>query len=239
MITTLFLALYLGQVGTLPAAPDQDPLKISDEMKQFLDTNVNKASDSLTQLQTIVRVVFQENALNFTYVPQTRTAIETFDQRGGNCVSFTFLFIGMARYLGFDAHFREVDVAPIWSKVGDIVSVSGHANVAVFIGTQGYVVDLFPRVDRIQLGGTVVSDQRSIAHYLSNKAVDLLGGGQPNQAIVYFNKALESDSTATFVWTNLGVAYSKTHQPAEAEKCYLKALQLNPTEMVAMSNLAA
>ena len=239
MITTLFLALCLGQVGNLPSAPEDDPIRISDEMKQFLDGRIDRSSDHMSQLHALVRTVFQENALNFNYVTKTRTAIETYNQRGGNCVSFTFLFIGMARYLGLDARFREVEVVPTWSKVGDIVSISGHANVAVFIGSQGYVVDLFPRVDRIQLGGTVVSDQRAVAHYLSNRAVDLLGIGQPSAAIVDFKKALESDPSAPFVWTNLGVANSLSHEPAEAEKCYLKALQLNPTEMVAMSNLAA
>ncbi len=239
MITTLFLALYLGQVGSLPAAPADDPLQISDEMKKFLDTHIDRSSDILSQLHTLVRVVFQENALNFTYVSKTRTAIETYNQRGGNCVSFTFLFIGMARYLGLDARFREVDIVPTWSKVGDIVSMSGHANVAVFIGSQGYVVDLFPRVDRIQLGGRIVTDQRAIAHYLSNKGVDLLGSGQPKTAIVDFKQALEKDPTAPFVWANLGVAQAVAHEYEAAERSYLKSLELDSAEMVAMSNLAA
>ncbi len=240
MITTLFLALYLGQAGSLPAAPPaEDPFKISDEMKQFLDSHIDRGTDLLSQLHTLVRVVFQENALNFTYVPQTRTAIDTYNQRGGNCVSFTFLFIAMARHLGLDAHFREVEIVPTWSKVGDIVSMNGHANVAVFIGPQGYVVDLFPRVDRIQLGGRVVSDERAVAHFYSNKAVDLLGAGRPKDAAAEFNLALASDPTASFVWANMGVAQAVIHEPREAEKCYLKALQLEPAEMVAMSNLAA
>ncbi len=238
MTTTLFLALYLALAGTDPSVPNENPLQISDEMKQFLDTHINRGLDPLVQLQSLVRIVFHENALNFTYVPKTRTAIETFSQRSGNCISFTFLFIAMARYLGLDARFREVDTVPTWSKVGDIVSMSGHANVAVFIGTQGYVVDLFPRVDRIQLGGRVVTDQRAIAHYFSNKAVDFLGAGQPNEAIEYFRKALESDPTAAFVWANMGVARAVAHSPAEAEKAYLKSLELDPSEMVAMSNLA-
>jgi tetratricopeptide (TPR) repeat protein len=239
MVATLFLALSLSLTSAVPAAPDDNPLKINDEMKQFLDTHIDRGADSLQQLQTLVRVVFQENALNFAYVPQTRTAIETFEMRGGNCVSFTFLFIALARNLGLEAHFREVDIVPTWSRVGDIVSMSGHANAAVFIGSQGYVVDLFPRVDRIQIGGRIAGDGRAIAHYLSNRAVDRLGAGRPQDAIDYLQRALISDPAAPFAWTNLGVAQAKAGQNAEAEKSYFKALELDSSEMVATSNLAA
>lgn len=239
MVTTLLLAYCLGLAGNPLSSTDEDPFKINDEMKHFLDSHIDHGLDYMQQLHSLVRVVFQENALNFTYVPQTRTAIETFNNRGGNCVSFTFLFIAMARNLGLDARFREVDIVPTWSKVGAIVSMSGHANAAVFIGSQGYVVDLFPRVDRIQLGGRIVSDERAIAHYLSNRAVDCLSGGHPREALEYFNRALLSDSTATFVWTNMGVAQALLGKYADAEKSYQRALQMDAGEMVAMSNLAA
>jgi cytochrome c-type biogenesis protein CcmH/NrfG len=227
------------QAGDQPVPSDENPLKISEDMKQFLDANVNHGGDSLQQLHSLVRVVFRENALNFTYVPQTRTAIETFNNRGGNCVSFTFLFIAMARQLGLDARFREVDITPTWSRVGDIIRMSGHANAAVFIGSEAYVVDLFPRVDRIQLGGRIVSDERAITHYLSNRAVDSLGAGKPREAIEYLQTALRTDPEASFVWTNLGAAQVGVADTANAEKSYLQALKLDSSEMVAMSNLSA
>lgn len=239
MIATPFLALCLTLQGVQPAIPSSDPLQINDEMKQFLQSHIGSEGDPLDQLHTLVRVVFQENALNFEYVPQTRTAIETYNHRGGNCISFTFLFLAMARHLGLDARFREVDVAPTWSRVGDVISISGHANAAVFIGNQGYVVDLFPRVDRIQLGGRIVSDERARAHYFSNRAVDQLAQGHTEDAAEYLRVALELDPTSTFAWTNLGVVRSFKRDPEGAESAYLKALELEPAEMVAMSNLAS
>jgi Flp pilus assembly protein TadD len=238
MVATLLLSFCLGFAADQPVPPADNPLEINDEIKEFLATKIDHNGDSLAQLHSLVRMVFQENALNFTYVPETRTAIETFSKRGGNCISFTFLFIAMARHLGMDARFREVDIVPTWSKVGNIVSMIGHANAAVFIGGEGYVVDLFPRVDRIQIGGRVVSDSRALTHFLSNRGVGYLAAGRSQLAVACFQKALDSDPTASFVWANLGVARAFTGASAEAEKSYLKALQLDPGEVVAMSNLS-
>ncbi len=237
MAISLLLVLCLHLAAIPPAPSDEDPLKVNDQMRQFLDQNIDRSVDSLEQLRTLVRKVFQQNALNFTYVPETRTAIETFSKRGGNCVSFTFLFLAMARQLGLDARFREVDIVPTWSQVGNIISVSGHVNAAVFIGGQAYLVDLFPRVDRIDIQGRIVTDGRAVAHFFNNKGVDQLTGGQTDAAILFFQKALESDPTTPFVWANLGVAHAFRGELEEAEKSYSKALQLNPAEMVAMSNL--
>ncbi len=239
MLATLVLSAYLSLPGNVQVAPQEDPFKVSEEMKEFLDSNIDRNADVLQQLNTLVRLVFQENALHFTYIQETRTAADTFSRRGGNCVSFTFLFIAMARHLGADARYQEVDIVPIWSKIGSVVSVSGHANVVVYVGGQGYVVDLFPRVNPIQVGGRVVSDQRAIAHFLSNRGVDHLGAGRREEAIKYFQKALDLDPTAAFVWANLGAAKALAGEVEEGEKAYLRSLKLDPGELVAMSNLAA
>lgn len=239
MVATLLLTFCLGLAADLPIPPDDDPFKLSEEMKQFLEQKIDRSLDSVEQLRTLVRVVFQQNALNFTYVPETRTAVETFSQRGGNCVSFTFLFLAMARHLGFDARFREVDIVPTWSQIGNIISMNGHANAAVFIGGQGYVVDLFPRVDRIDIRGRVVPDGRAIAHFFNNRGADHLAGGRPQSALAFFQKALESDPTTSFVYANIGVTQTLLGESEEAIKSYHKALELHSGELVAMSNLAA
>ncbi len=239
MLTSLLLAISLSLAGSPQAPTNEDPLKINDEMIRFLNENVDHSSDRFLELQSLVRKLFQENALHFTYVQETRTAIDTFEKRGGNCVSFTILFIALARQLGMDAKFREVSIVPTWSKIGNVVTMHGHANAAVFIGGEGYVVDLFPRVDRIQLGGRVVSDGRAIAHFYNNKGVDHLGAGRYATAIEWFQKALESDPTSTFAWANLGVAQAFAGRLNEAENSYRQAIQLDAGELTAMSNLAS
>ncbi len=233
------LLLSLSQAGNLPTLPDVNPFALTQSMRHYLDKNIDHAEDGVQQLRTLVHLVFQENALHFTYQPVTRTAIETFENHGGNCVSFTFLLIGMARYLGLDARLREVDIAPLWSEVGDITAISGHDDVVVFIGGQEYLVDLFPEVHRIQLAGRIVSDARAVAHYWNNRGVEQLNGGHTRESLACFQKALQSDPTTAFVWANLGVAETVMGDYEEAVRDHLKALQLDKKELVAMSDLAS
>ncbi len=238
MLAALILSLWFSQ-SAIPVVPSgDDPLKISDEMKEFLDQNLDRSNDNLTRLQNLVRIVFQENALHFTYVPETRTARDTFNKRGGNCISFTFLMIAMARHLGLDARFREVDSVPTWTQIGNIVNMSGHANTAVFIGSQTYIVDLFPQVNRIVLGGRIVSDDRAVAHFFNNRGVDHLTHGRTDEAVTCFHEALEHDATTAFAWANLGVTLAVRGEYDRALDVYHQALQLDKRELVAMSNLA-
>ena len=239
MSAILCLAAFLFFQGEAPASLNEDPLAINDEMIHFLDANINRGADSVNQLRELVRVVFENNTLGFSYEPVTRTAIETFTLRRGNCVSFTFLFLALARHLGLDARFREVEIAPLWSQLGGYINLSGHVNVAVVIGTQWYTVDLFPQVNRIELRGLVVSDKRAEAHYFNNRGVDLLASGDSAVAIQYFRKALAIDPALAIAWCNLGVALTHAENFALAEDSYREALRLNPENMPAMSNIAS
>src|SRR5512140_721573 len=241
MAPTLLLAFMLavrGAEAQPQALPTENPLEINDTIRQFLSEHIDRRALPLEKLETLVRVVFRENALHFTYQLQTRTAIETFENRGGNCVSFTFLLIAMARELGLDARFREVEVAPTWSRIGSLVTMSGHVNVAVLLGGQPYIVDLFPQVTRIEIGGTVVPDNRALAHFYNNRGVDRMVAGQMPEALAYFTRAVQCDPRMARSWGNLGVAQSRTGKYADADASYRRVLQLQPGSLVTMGNLA-
>jgi Flp pilus assembly protein TadD len=240
LLTQLFLILALQLCpGGDSLVPADDPLAISHEMREFLVDRIKvRSPDSMSLLNTLVSLVFDESAVNFTYVPETKTSIETFTEGRGNCLSFTTMFVCMARYLGLEVRFREVEIAPTWSKRGPLVTFNRHVNVAVLLRGSSYVVDLFPRVDRIEIGGRIVSDERGIAHYFNNKGADFLANGDYLRARAYFCKALKCDPEAAFVWANLGVSQGLLGDWLEAEKSYLKAIELEKDQMIAMSNLA-
>ena len=234
-----FLTLSLSLEAPQTGVPEEDPLAISEEMKDFLSERIPaRAPRGKHLLLDLVSLVFSEGDLGFAYVSQTKTAAETFRDRSGNCLSFTNMFIAMARHLGFDARLREVEIAPTWSKRGRLITFNRHVNVAISLGGSPYVVDLFPRVDRIEIGGRIVSDERGLAHFYNNKGADNLAAGNLELALAYFEKALEVDPKATFVWANFGVAQGLVGKPEEAEKAYLQALDLDQKNMIAMGNLA-
>ncbi len=238
MLYHLALILSVIRLAGTQALPEQGPMYIGPEIKQFLDQKVDRSLPELERLQALVAAVFHSSDLRFVYAPETRTAEETFKERSGNCLSFAILFISMARYLNLDARFREVEIAPVWTKSGDFVNLSQHVNSAVFVGGRAYAVDVFPGVNPIEIGGQVVPDARGLAHYYNNKGVDELSKGNAPAAEIYFKQALAADPTTVSVWINYGAARLHVGDLKEAEKYFRKALELKPNSPAAMSNLA-
>jgi tetratricopeptide (TPR) repeat protein len=237
MLRAFLIPILFFFLGTTEPG-EQDPLQVNQAIIDFLEERVDRNTSEMVRLEMLVSAVFRNDALGFTYIPETKTAIETFTDRTGNCLSFTSLFVAMARALDLDARFREVNVAPTWSKHGHLVVFNRHVNVAVYVEGRPYLVDLFPRIDRIEVGGRVVSDARGYAHYYNNVGADWFAKGSPIMAREFFEKAISIDETAPFVWANLGVAQAHLGQLNEAETAYRKALALDEDNLVAMSNLS-
>ncbi len=236
MLSSLILTLALLQSQDA-APPITSPLAITPEMREFLVKNIDRTLPPLERLKALDEVVFRNNALNFKYAEQSRTASETFNNRNGNCLSFTLLFIAMARELGLDARFREVEIAPTFSMTGKYSTLHQHINAAVLFAEGMYVMDVFPGVNRIAIGGRLVSDQRGLAHFYNNMAVEELGKGNLAGAESLLKTALESDPTAPSVWVNTGVVKLQAGRFQEAEKCYRTAMQADPHDLAAIGNL--
>jgi tetratricopeptide (TPR) repeat protein len=60
---------------------------------------------------------------------------------------------------------------------------------------------------------------------------------QLDSAIVYYGHALESDSTFSKAWVNMGLAYDSQRQSAAAQRAFNQALEVNPRDVLAMCHL--
>jgi tetratricopeptide (TPR) repeat protein len=238
MIAGALMTLLLASPIPTDASLNPNPMEISPEMKQFVSTRVDSGLMPMQRLQLLVTAIFQDKELNFTYSPLSRSAIQTFEQRNGNCLSFTLLFIAMARYLNLDARFCEVKISPVFSKNGDFIVLNQHLRPVVFISGEIFAVDIFPQIVPMSLDGQVVPDERGLAHFYSNKGVDELAAGNYELADAYFNRALATDPTLAGALINLGTSQFRQGKLDEAERYFRKALDLNPKNQAAMSNLA-
>ncbi len=240
--TAVLLAISILAAAGVRAGSDapleEDPLALNPEMIAFLDENFPRTLSPFDRMRRLVTLVFNDNVLGFTYGAETRTAIGTFEGRTGNCLSFTSMFIAMARHLGLNARFREAETVPIWNQRGQVFTVSQHINVAVDMGSRWFLVDLYPEVGEMEIGGQVVSDERGLAHFYNNRAVDRLSEGHVEQAAAYLRRALELDAEAPFLWTNMGVVLNRRGDPEGAEAAYRQALKLARAHLPAVSNLA-
>ncbi len=225
-------------------APDliesEEVLAVSGEMRQFLDSNVHRKASSNLKLKELIDAIINEGNFGFEFEGETRTASETFRLRRGNCLSFSNLFVAMARYVGLEAHYQEVDIPPDWTFQDDVFVLNRHVNVSVDLGSLGqHVVDLNIDDFRSSYDTRTISDTRALAHYYNNMGVKSMSAGDAASALGYFRKAIaDNDRQFSPAWTNLGTLYSRNGYPAYAEAAYLLALRVDGGDLVAMSNLA-
>lgn len=219
---------------------EDEVLLVSPEMQAFLDRHVARGAGPVSRLRQLARAILDEKSLGLTYDEATRTAAETFSARRGNCLSFSNMFLAMARRAGLRAHYQEVDTPPDWTLRNEVLVLNRHVNVLVATGRGGdHVVDF--NLDRFQSSDGLrrISDARALAHYDNNVAVERMQKGDAATALLYFRRALRRDPSFSPAWTNLGILFLRKGYPAHAEAAYLQALRADERDLVAMSNLAS
>jgi Flp pilus assembly protein TadD len=232
-------------------------LTLSPEMRAFLDQRVTDGAGSSAKLRQLVSAIMRKGDFRLEYDETTRTASETFLARRGNCLSFSNLFVALARQVGLNASFQEVDTPPDWSFRDDTFVLNRHVNVVVAmdrgIGAQErlgslvrsgasegeHVVDFNMDDFRTTYDRRRISDQRALAHYYNNVGVERMQAGDTASALAYFREAIDNDRSFSPAWTNLGILYMRNGHPAHAEAAQLQALNADPRDLVALSNLAS
>jgi len=215
-----------------------DILEVTPAMRTFLDDHVRGRRDQSERLRLLTFAVMGEGTFRLVYDETTRTAAETFADQRGNCLSFTNLFVAMARYLGLEAHYQEVDVPPDWSLSGQSFLLSKHVNVSLNVSHEELIVDFNLYDFKMDFDHKVISDRRGRAHYFNNVGVEHLLAGDSALAFAYFRQSLREDYSFGPAWTNLGILHRREGYPDYAEAAYLQALRIDRVNLVAMSNLA-
>jgi Flp pilus assembly protein TadD len=217
---------------------DVNVLEMDRDMLAFLDDNVNRDHGRTLKLHELLYAVITEGSFGLEYDEITRTAQETFAARLGNCLSFTNMFVAMAREVGIEVTYQEIDIPPNWSLQGGSYMLSRHVNVIVNLGAgESREVDF--NIDDFQSSydRRLITDERALAYYYSNIAAEHMQKKDTLEALRYFRKALATDARLAPAWSNLGALYSRAGFFKYAEAAYVHALEINPEELVAMSNL--
>jgi len=222
----------------VPELNDIDVLGLDQEMLSFLDEHVNREHQRTLKLHKLLYAIITEGSFGLEYDEITRTAQETFQARLGNCLSFTNMFVAMARDVGIEVTYQEVEIPPDWTLEGDTYVLNRHVNVYIDLGRGGTkVVDFNIDDFRSSYDRQLISDERALAHFYSNIGVEYMQKHEPLEALRYFRKAVASDHQFAPVWSNLGALYSRAGHFKYAEAAYLRTLEINPQELIAMSNL--
>lgn len=241
-VVTARMVLESSPLGSGPDSAndlDVDILALSPEMMDFLDRNVKVVGNRDEQLRRLARSVMNPGEFQLDYDDSTRTAQDTFEIRRGNCFSFTSMFVAMSRYLGLEASYQEVEIPPNWSMSGQSYIFSQHINAYVdLLNGRTRVVDFNSYDYVIEHGSRKISDERAFAHFFNNLGAEQMLSADSAGAYPNFRQSLLLDDRFSPAWINMGILHRREGYPDYAEASYLEALEVDPDNLMALSNLA-
>ena len=220
-------------------------LALNDEMRDFVASKVEGNPHARSRLRKLIRGMIEDGLLTLDYDPNlTYTAIETFQNRQGNCLAFSILFTSLAREANLEVTFQMVDIPPSFSAGGEVILLNNHINVLVkgvrsdVNFTRDYVVDFNTAEYNGNYETRKVTDNYAIALYYSNVAVESMQAGNSRNAFRYLKKGIETDPAIAGLWVNLGALYSRHKHYNMAEQAYQQALSIQPSNKSALVNLS-
>jgi Flp pilus assembly protein TadD len=230
--------LELARPATPVGLPTpEEAFALDAEMHAFV-APLKAQRDSRKRMLALIEAMEARGMFSLEYAEVTRTASSTFHDRQGNCLSFTMLFVALARAVGLQASYQSVEVPPSWSYDGTVV-VASHVNTAVRLAGDGEtVVDFNIRPYRSDHRTRHVSDSYALGLFYTNLGAEAMLGGDYYAALVYLREAAGVHADIPGIWVNLGVLYARHRKYGQAEAAYLRALEINDDEPSALANLA-
>ena len=229
----------LGARAAQLALPEEDIFKITPEMHDFLRAHIPETLTDYYKLQELIKAVTDKSQLGWEYDAfKTCNAADTFHLRKGNCISYAIMMVALGRELGLDLYFNEVYIPPTWDLQTEFtVVLFRHVNVLAKVDVRHMVLGLNMEEYDSSFPQHLISDVEAEAHYHNNRGTDYLNADNIEQAFLHFQKALILQPDKAFIWGNLGVLYLRYGHYQEAEAAFLHALELNSSEITAISNL--
>ncbi len=216
------------------------PDRLTPEMRRWLAERFPRRSRSPYDAYRLLQYLEDKKELGLEYeAGHTGTAAEVFASRKFNCLSFSHLFLAMAREIGVDARYLSIDRIRRFRRQGDVVVVSGHITVGFGIGTDRRVLqfNVGPEVDYKTV--TPISDATALALFHSNRGAELIQRGRHAEAIEWLETGVKIDPYLASTRVNLGVARRRNGDTVGAERDYLRAIEVDDGFFPAYRNLAS
>jgi tetratricopeptide (TPR) repeat protein len=240
-ISTADVSWVLNGADANSAAAKLEPeplpslLHVTDEMRHFALAATQGVFGISAKATALAAAIGTENGLRLRYdVDATLTAEQAFVQHRANCLSYTLLFIALAREVGIPAQFNEVDVPPIWDLGNDkTLLLYRHINARIDAYVTYYqIVDVSGEEYSPAYEQRVISDLTAAAQFYNNRAVELRLQKHYADALKYQLRALELAPDTAYLWTNLASLYLASNRAHAARIAVTRALQLDDASVL-------
>ena len=227
-------------VAAMDTAPPTQVMALPPALQARLRAEVLADNPSQTRrLDRLADFMFDPQGLGMVYAEDATYSVEqAYATRTANCLSFTLLFLALAREAGLDAYPQEVGETLAWRQHEGVIYRNNHVNAGVRIGGRVFVVDVAGDSIIAKKIPARVSDRRLLAHYYNNLAVNDLEIGKTASALRNMATALELDPDYAPHWSNAGVLHLRDGDAEAAEQAYTKALDLDPLDASTLFNMA-
>lgn len=228
----------LVQASPYGIAADEDVLALTPEIRNYLAATLGRYGPR-ERLRKLGEMFARNGELALTYDQEvTRPASGVFATRRGNCLSFTQLFIAMARELGIHARFQEARSVGTWTRLGDVLLINRHITAWGFVTGATFEADFGDFDLDASASRQLVSDARARAQYFNNLGAESVARGDSRAGVTYLNRALTIDADLSYVWTNLGTALRHLGRADDAELAFRHALRLDANSLPALNGIA-
>lgn len=201
---------------------------------------ISAGPDREARLQQLVEMIFARDGMDLQYdAAATLTVSETWQQRRANCLSFTLLFVALARSAGIQARVQEVDQVVSWYQEEGVLYNVGHVNAGIEVNGRSGTVDLDRNVLYDRKGPRPIDDARALAHFYNNRGAVQLEAGNVVAARAWFDAALRQSAGFSAALNNLAVLEGRQGNLSLARAHYMEALRISPRHTPSLINASS
>lgn len=243
VLATALSGETLGLSWQPDSLPEYPLFELSPAMKDFATAAVAGERTPFTRARALHNALLKPVArggAGLRYDAETTgTPLEAFTSGRVNCVSFTLLYVNMARHVGLKAVVNEVDLPPNWDMRNDnTYLLLRHINTKVLLGRRDVlVVDLEMARYNPSWPQRIISDQLAAAQFYNNRAMEAVTRQDITEGFLHLRKALLLEEEQSYIWNNFGTLLRRANLLAQAEAAYLQGLALDHNDMTIINNL--
>jgi len=225
-----------------------DVFALSAEMRDYLNVDMAPLLHARGTRQGLVAALMTPGLLRLEYEStMTRNASQAFAARSGNCLSLVIMTAALAKGLDLPVRFQSVTADETFGRTGDIQFIIGHVNVSLGDRTAevgGHrsdllTVDFVPTQGAARASTRPIGEEMVVAMFMNNRSAEALAAGRLDDAYWWARAAIQRDPKFASPYNTLGVIYWRHGNLAEAERALSHALDRDPNNTHAMSNLVS
>lgn len=224
------------------------PYEIDEEIRQLAEDITDGLTSDREKTRVIVEAIIGLTQFSISYDSlSNKTATEVFREGRGNCLAYSNLFVGMARHVGMEAVYVDVESIERQTREAEIIVNNGHVTAGILLGSDVMVIDFTKTPEREYIGFRVIDDLEAIANYYNNQGF-LYGFFTETVGLDFdplekememYRLSLEVLPTFQRARNNLGVGLKRRGQVDEAIEQYKIAIAEDPSFADAHANLGA